>query len=1284
MDRDKNLLFGVMAVQLKKVASRQFTEAAEACAKEPKQDIGAYLVASGAMSEADRALIQGLVEEALHRNAGDPDATLDALGGDPLVDATFKDDTFKDATARPAQAAATVAGSASSAALEQIPAVQEHPGRYANPREFSSGGMGRILLVLDRHFGREVALKELLPSQLKGSATRTGAPTSDMLTIPAYARFVQEAKITGQLEHPSIIPVYELGYRADGSLYYTMKLVRGRTLQDAMIEAKTLGGRMELLTNFLDLCQAISYAHSRGVIHRDIKPKNVMVGEFGETVVIDWGIAKVRGRKDIYAKDLQQSVVALHEGGDAGTVKTLHGQALGSPYFMPPEQAQGKVDEIDERSDIYSLGAVLYTLLTGQLPFLGTTVRDFLKKVPTDPPKPLLEIQPDAPRELVAVCERAMQKDPAKRYQTAKELTEEIHRFLSGGLVRAYEYGYGELVGRFVRKHKSFLITAGTGIVVLLAVCVLSYLQVVKEKQIALEQRDAAVRAKLAEKQALDKESIAKQAAQQELYSSNIALSERCLAERRIGRARNLLTGCPDVYRQWEWGRLQYLCNADILTLKSGGYSVLALPGGTRIVLGSVDGTVTLADYVTGETLRTFAERGGYGTVVASSGSGARIAANGETAVTVWDAASGAAVFSASGVVPSQGQWPHCMALSLDGAHLAARVDPKTVKLWNVETQQELATLALDKNNGFRMVFSPDGKRLLMCAALFGTEGWENVFTLHDAATGSEVSRHVAPAEGLVHVLEFSPDGTSALMGTDVALTVWDVATWTKLAGFPAQIYYPRSVQFSPDGKRVAAGGKDGTLVVWDAAANAELLNVKAHLDSVHDLAFSPDGGRVVTASFDRTVKVWSVAAKRLLQDLTGHTGQVFCVAFSPDGTRVISGDYDGTTKVWAVDSDLALAQADTMDYAPSRGYLAGNEGNLIKLWDSQTGHLVRTFNGHSARVMRLAFDAAGKRLASVSREGDAYTVKLWDVDAGTETSALAPEMTEVSALAFSPDGQHLAIRGGTTLKMWNLENAQQELEEKDTIGFRFSPDGARLAIAKLIGKQDGTILLRGLSDGGAPAEFHVVVQRGTLCLAFSPDGALLAAESDDFEGNFEGTVVIWQVADGKRLGVLRGHAQPVTCAAFSPDGKRMATGGNDKQARLWDVAELREVFKFEGHAGNLRSVLFSNDGNRLVTASEDGTFRIWDCVGGRELVTLQDAAQKEKGNAADPDRAVFSPDGRQLIAFTEPQVLPPIVLHAFPWRIEDYPGAADAPLQDRIEQYKRQYWSVLEGPAKP
>lgn len=307
------------------------------------------------------------------------------------------------------------------------PAVHETAGRYSQVGEHSRGGMGRILLVHDQTIGREVALKELLP-QPGGSGDGTPARQS----AATVARFLQEARLTGQLEHPSIVPVYELGRRADGRLYYTMKLVRGKTLRNALAEKKTLGGRLELLPHVVDLCQAIAYAHSRGVIHRDLKPDNVMVGEFGETVVIDWGLVKARGQEETNAADMEQAGGASAIAGGDPAVETVDGVAIGTPAYMPPEQAAGDLKQVDERSDVYALGAVLYELLSGRPPYTGQTPFEVIWKVQREAPPPLRQIERRVAPELAAICARAMARDPADRYASAKELADDLQSFISG------------------------------------------------------------------------------------------------------------------------------------------------------------------------------------------------------------------------------------------------------------------------------------------------------------------------------------------------------------------------------------------------------------------------------------------------------------------------------------------------------------------------------------------------------------------------------------------------------------------------------------------------------------------------------------------------------------------------------------------------------------------------------------------------------------------------------------------------------------------------------------
>jgi len=334
--------------------------------------------------------------------------------------------------------------------LAETVGIHEVPGRYSQLGEYSRGGMGRILLVHDQTIGRDVALKELLPESRGGNGD-----TPVRQSTAVVARFLREAQLTGQLEHPSIVPVYEMGRRADGRLYYTMKLVRGKTLGEALAEKKTLGERLKLLPHVVDLCQAIAYAHSRGVIHRDLKPRNVMVGEFGETVVIDWGLAKTRSEGDAAAPAAAGSEMpgrVLRPADAVSAYQTSDGRVLGTAAYMPPEQAAGDLKRVDERSDVYALGAVLYEVLTGRPPFTGTSAEEVLNKVVAERSAPVLRVERRVPPELAAICERAMARDPADRHGSARELADDIQAFITGRVFREREarvsflaavYGFG-------------------------------------------------------------------------------------------------------------------------------------------------------------------------------------------------------------------------------------------------------------------------------------------------------------------------------------------------------------------------------------------------------------------------------------------------------------------------------------------------------------------------------------------------------------------------------------------------------------------------------------------------------------------------------------------------------------------------------------------------------------------------------------------------------------------------------------------------------------------------
>jgi serine/threonine protein kinase len=505
---DRNLLFGVLALQLEFIDERQFAQACSAWATRKDIPLPDLLQEMGWLADEDRHEVERLVERKLRKHGGDARRSLAEAAGPAARDAihaTLDEGLCKSVSSLPPATGYVL--------MQTVDNGPQQRSRYTLTRLHGEGGLGQVWVARDNDLERDVAFKQIRPE-------RAGHPEM-------WRRFLKEAKITGQLEHPNIVPVYELGRDPGGQQpFYTMRLVRGQTLREAIADYhrhRKAGqddplARPKLLQAFVSVCQALNYAHTHGVIHRDLKPDNVILGRFGEVVVLDWGLAKVVG-------EAEESATRIGSAEEAQPGLTQAGQALGTPAYMAPEQAEGRIDLIDRRTDIYGLGAILFEVLTGQAPHRGSGTGDLLRRIAQAETPRARSVEPSVPRALEAICARAMAKSRDERYESAAAVAEDVQRWLADQPVTAYREPLRQRLGRKLRRHRSLVAGAA---VVLLSVSVVSS---VLAWLIYLEKNraEAAERVAVAQREQISEEKTRAEAAEQ------VALAQSHLAIDALG-----------------------------------------------------------------------------------------------------------------------------------------------------------------------------------------------------------------------------------------------------------------------------------------------------------------------------------------------------------------------------------------------------------------------------------------------------------------------------------------------------------------------------------------------------------------------------------------------------------------------------------------------------------------------------------------------------------------------------------------------------------------------------
>lgn len=968
----------VLAAQLKSVDYNALLHAADAWALRPNEPFTDLLVRRGLLSNEDAIVLRALSVQQQEKQPSESMQPLREL------------DSCQPAHRNTAQFQDT----------------------YSKLSTIGTGGMGRVSLAIERKIGRKVALKELC---LDIACDRDGTTLQESLV--ASFRFLREARITGQLEHPSIVPVYELGQSPDGAPFYTMKYVRGVTLSKAIEDAPDLRRRLALLPKLLQVCHAIAFAHSKGVIHRDIKPDNIMIGEFGETILLDWGVAKVKAEEDI---DPNLDLTSSNEDGQ----KTLPGTRIGTPGYMSPEQAAGRTDDVDEQTDVFALGAVMYEVLCGEAPFSGVCSNESIELALASSPRPVCDRVPGLPAELAFICTKAISREKSARFNDAGEMARALQEFLTGSLVGSYRYSPRELIWHYFRRHKRSVLGACATVLLVIFVTVVAFWRVTEARN-----AEAAAR-RIAE--------FSAQEAQERAYVAQLRLTENYL---RAGRPRDALSTLRNTepgQRKLEWHHLMSHAAPQSL-------SITNVEGKFRDAVYSEDGrfiatiswphSLQLWGTQDGALQNTFAPARTRYNCVAFNSSASRVAAGGESGLLrVWSVE--------DATVQLEGRFGDEIITDIyflsDGSLVV------------VASLDAYILSDIGKIHGqIAFMGATDGSAVLEDTVLAVSGGGEVQFLrTNDLTLLAKVRGRFCSA---------SPDGTriAAVEGNVVSVfgAAGDLHRQLQIAPIPLN-----KMAWSEDASLLAATGGSNVVFVWEVQSG-RLMHSLEHMEPVDELAFSPVNEQLLTSAGGRHWKLWDAAFGKVLASKVWSSGNKLRVGFSPSGDNFFTTALDEHLDIWSYRSiaanqfELPCSGLEKATYDPATGA-------TVSL--SSGGIVLTREKDQPVKAVAVVADSPGTFFCSTSSDSVTYSpdsrslVKL-KLPGSTAESFWASEHGVLTAVCEHRPNSLLGIAhwdGNITL----LDAATLTPIENQSL--------AKSAIRTLAFSGDGTVLYAGGEDG--------------------------------------------------------------------------------------------------------------------------------------------------------------------------------------------------------------------------